>query len=136
MLSVGVFFAVIYNVFGTTLLGLYTKSPEVIEAGMERLIIIATSYAMCGMMDVVVGSLRGMGYSLVPMSVSVLGICALRLVWLATVFRIPEYHTPEMIYYTYPVSWTITFIAHIISFVIIRIKIHNKWKDTFERKTI
>lgn len=129
VLAVGLFFALIYNVFGTTLLGLYTKSPDVIEAGMKRLVIIATSYAICGMMDVVVGSLRGMGYSLVPMFVSVLGICALRLVWLATVFKIPEYHTPEMIYYTYPLSWTVTLVAHLISFAIIRVKIHNKWKD-------
>lgn len=130
VLAVGLFFAVIYNVFGTTLLGLYTKSPDVVEAGMNRLIIIATSYALCGMMDVVVGSLRGMGYSLIPMSVSVLGICALRLVWLATVFQIPEYHTPEMIYYTYPVSWTVTLAAHLISFAVVRIRIHKKWKNT------
>ncbi len=129
VLAVGIFFAVIYNIFGTTLLGLYTNSPEVIEAGMKRLIIIATSYALCGMMDVVVGSLRGMGYSLVPMFVSVLGICALRLVWLATVFKIPEYHTPEMIYYTYPLSWTVTLVAHLISFAVVRMRIHKKWKN-------
>ena len=130
VLAVGVFFAFIYNVFGTTLLGLYTKSPDVIETGMNRLVIIATSYAICGMMDVVVGSLRGMGYSVVPMLVSVLGICALRLVWLATVFKMPQYHTPEMIYYTYPVSWTVTLIAHLISFAVVRISIHKKWKIT------
>ncbi|MBR3815855.1 MAG: MATE family efflux transporter [Clostridia bacterium] len=130
VLAVGLFFALIYNLFGTTLLGLYTKSPEVIEAGMKRLVIIATSYALCGMMDVVVGSLRGMGYSLVPMSVSVLGICALRLVWLATVFKIPEYHTPEMIYYTYPLSWIVTLVAHLISFAVVRTRIHKKWKNT------
>lgn len=130
VLAVGLFFAVIYNLFGTSLLGLYTKSPEVIEAGMKRLVIIATSYAICGMMDVVVGSLRGMGYSLVPMFVSVLGICALRLVWLATVFKIPEYHTAEMIYYTYPLSWTVTLAAHLISFAVVRMKIHKKWKNT------
>lgn len=130
VLAVGLLFAVIYNLFGTTLLGLYTKSPDVVEAGMKRLIIIATSYALCGMMDVVVGSLRGMGYSLVPMSVSVLGICALRLVWLATVFKIPEYHTVEMIYYTYPLSWTVTLVAHLISFAVVRMRIHKKWKNT------
>ena len=134
VLAVGVFFAFIYNVFGTTLLGLYTKSPDVIETGMRRLVIIATSYAICGMMDVVVGSLRGMGYSVVPMLVSVLGICALRLVWLATVFKIPQYHTPEMIYYTYPVSWTVTLIAHLVSFAVVRFRIHKKWKNNPERK--
>ena len=130
VVAVGLFFAVVYNVFGTTLLGLYTKSPEVVAAGMRRLVIIASTYALCGMMDVVVGSLRGMGYSLVPMSVSVLGICALRLIWLATVFKIPEYHTVEMIYYTYPLSWIVTLIAHLISFAVVRRKIHRKWNNT------
>ena len=132
VLLTGLAFAVIYTVLGTELLGLYTKSPEVIDAGIRRLLIIANSYAICGMMDVVVGSLRGMGYSFVPMSVSVLGICALRLVWLATIFRIPQFHTPEMIYYTYPVSWTVTLIAHLISFAVVRRKIHKKWNKVSE----
>lgn len=123
----GVIFAVIYVAFGRGLLGLYTTSDEVVESGMRRLVIIASSYAICGMMDVVVGSLRGLGYSFVPMSVSVIGICALRLVWLATIFQIEKYHTPEMIYITYPLSWTVTLIAHFISFVVIRRKIHKKW---------
>ena len=125
--AVGMVFAVIYVTFGGNLLGMYTNSDDVVAAGMRRLVIIASSYAICGMMDVVVGSLRGLGYSFVPMSVSVIGICALRLVWLATVFQIEKYHTPEMIYYTYPLSWTVTLCAHFISFVIIRKKIHKKW---------
>ncbi len=127
VLAVGMIFAVIYITFGNTLLGLYTNSTEVVEAGMKRLVIIASSYALCGMMDVVVGSLRGMGYSLVPMSVSILGICALRLVWLATVFQIEKYHTVEMIYYTYPLSWIVTLAAHLVSFIVVRRKIHKKW---------
>ena len=126
--TVGMVFAVIYVVFGRGLLGLYTNSDDVVAAGMRRLVIIASSYAICGMMDVVVGSLRGLGYSFVPMSVSVIGICALRLVWLATVFQIEKYHTVEMIYYTYPLSWTVTLVAHFISFAVIRRKIHKKWK--------
>lgn len=127
VLAVGIIFAVFYISFGDFLLGLYTNSPEVIEAGMRRLVIIAASYALCGMMDVVVGSLRGLGYSFVPMSVSIIGICALRLIWLATVFQIEKYHTIEMIYYTYPLSWTVTLIAHLISFAVVRRKTHKKW---------
>lgn len=127
VLAVGIIFAVFYISFGDFLLGLYTNSTEVIEAGMRRLVIIAASYALCGMMDVVVGSLRGLGYSFVPMSVSIIGICALRLIWLATVFQIEKYHTIEMIYYTYPLSWTVTLIAHLISFAVVRRKTHKKW---------
>ncbi len=73
-------FCVIYIGLDEFLIGLYTESDDVIKAGIKRLTIIAASYALAGMMDVVVGSLRGMGYSFVPMIVSIGGICALRLV--------------------------------------------------------
>lgn len=126
---VGALFCVIYISLGDKLIGLYTNSDSVIEAGVTRLTIIALSYVLAGMMDVVVGSLRGLGYSFVPMTVSVIGICALRLVWLATVFQIEQYHTIETIYYTYPLSWIVTLTAHLASFVIIRKIVRKKWEN-------
>lgn len=114
-------------VFGRPLLSLYSNSPQVIEAGMVRLSIICTTYAACGIMDVMVGSLRGLGYSVIPMIVSLIGACALRLIWLATVFQLPQFHTIEMVYLTYPISWIITFLAHVICFIIIRRKLSIKW---------
>ena len=80
------------------------------------------------MMDVMVGSLRGMGCSVVPMIVSLLGACAFRLVWLATIFQIPEYHCIETIYMSYPVSWTLTFLAHVVCFLIVRYKRGKEWR--------
>lgn len=124
---VGVFFGVIYIIFDRQLISLYTDSEAVVDAGVRRLVIIACSYMLCGMMDVVVGSLRGLGYSFMPMLVSLIGICALRLVWIATVFKIPEYHTIETIYYTYPISWIITLSAHLICYVFVKKKINRKW---------
>lgn len=103
---------------GHNLLGIYSKTPEVIEAGMSRLSVIATTYALCGMMDVMVGILRGMGYSIMPMIVSLLGACGLRILWIATVFRIPEYHTVRTVYLSYPMSWAITFAVHVICCII------------------
>lgn len=103
---------------GHNLLGIYSKTPEVIEAGMNRLSVIATTYALCGMMDVMVGILRGMGYSIMPMIVSLLGACGLRILWIATVFRIPEYHTVRTVYLSYPMSWAITFAVHVICCII------------------
>ena len=94
---------------------------------MVRLSIICTTYAACGIMDVMVGSLRGLGYSVIPMIVSLIGACALRLIWLATVFQLPQFHTIEMVYLTYPISWIITFLAHVICFIIIRRKLSIKW---------
>ena len=95
---------------------------------MVRLMYICSVYALCGMMDVMVGSLRGMGCSIVPMIVSLLGACAFRLVWLATIFQIPEYHCVETIYMSYPVSWTLTFLAHVICFIIVRSMRGREWK--------
>lgn len=103
---------------GHNLLGIYSKTLEVIEAGMSRLSVIATTYALCGMMDVMVGILRGMGYSIMPMIVSLLGACGLRILWIATVFQIPEYHTVRTVYLSYPMSWAITFAVHVICCVI------------------
>ena len=98
-------------------MGIYSSSEQVIQAGLVRLGIVSRTYALCGMMDVMVGVLRGMGYSVMPMIVSLIGACVLRLVWLATIFRIPEFHTIKMIYISYPISWIITFTVHVICFV-------------------
>ncbi len=106
--------------FGEPLLGLYTNNPVVVDAGMIRLKYIVTLYFLCGMMDVMVGSLRGLGYAIMPMIVSLIGACGLRLVWIATIFKLPEFHTIKMIYITYPITWTLTLLAHIICFVIVR----------------
>ena len=114
--------------FAEELLGFYSKNPEVIAAGTERLRYICSLYALCGMMDVMVGMLRGLGYSVMPMIVSLLGACALRLIWLATLFQIEQFHTVQMIYITYPVSWTITLLTHIICFIIVRRKLGRQWK--------
>ncbi|MBQ7973178.1 MAG: MATE family efflux transporter [Lachnospiraceae bacterium] len=118
---------------GRPLLGLYTDTPEVIEAGMTRLTFICTIYALCGMMDVMVGAMRGIGYSVLPMIVSLLGACAFRLVWLATVFQIENLHIIETVYISYPVSWTLTLLAHIVCFVIVRKKVGKEWAKLAEK---
>lgn len=103
---------------GDTLLGIYSPSTEVIAAGMARLKIICTVYALCGVMDVLVGALRGIGYSVVPMIVSLIGACGLRLLWVATIFKIPQYHNLTTVYLSYPITWTITLTVHAITFAV------------------
>lgn len=105
--------------FGEPLLGIYSPNADVVVAGLGRMKVICTLYALCGMMDVLVGSLRGIGYSVVPMIVSLIGACGLRLLWIATIFQIPEYHSMRTIYISYPVTWTITFLVHLITFLIV-----------------
>lgn len=113
--------------FGEPLLGLYTDSPVVVAAGMKRLSVICTTYALCGMMDVMVGSLRGLGYSVMPMIVSLLGACAFRMAWISVLFMSERFHTIETVYYAYPVSWTVTLGVHIICFLIVRRKLRKQW---------
>lgn len=103
---------------GRSLLGIYSSDPAVIEYGMNRLRIISSLYFLCGLMDTMVGGIRGIGYSIVPMLVSLTGACALRVVWIFTVFAMNR--TLEVLYLSYPVTWTITFTAHVICYLVMR----------------
>ncbi len=106
----------VYLAWGT-LLKLYSPDPEVIQYGMLRLSYICTTYALCGMMDVMVGSLRGMGYSIMPMLVSLTGACLFRIVWIMTIFK--AHHSLEILYVSYPISWGLTFAAHLLCFLVV-----------------
>lgn len=128
VIAVGVILGNLAVVFGEQLLSIYSDSPEVIAAGMVRLGIISRTYALCGIMDVMVGALRGIGYSVMPMIVSLIGACGLRLLWIATVFQIPEYHRIETVYLSYPITWIITFSVHIICFIITRRKVRLRYE--------
>ena len=127
VITVAAMLSAVLLIFGPQLLGLYTTDPAVVEAGMRRLQIMAASFVLAGAMDVMVGSLRGLGYSVVPMIVSLVGVCVLRLVWIFTVFQQEAFHTIEMLYITYPISWGITVTAHMICFVIVRKKLKRQW---------
>lgn len=118
---------------GKNLIGIYSSSPEVIEAGLIRLKYIATLYAIAGMMDVMVGGLRGIGYSVMPMIVSLIGACGFRILWLATVFQIPEFHNVQSIYISYPVSWILTFSAHLVCFIWARRRMNDRVKSVSVR---
>ena len=74
------------------------------------------------MMDVMVGALRGLGYAVLPMIVSLIGACGLRLLWIFTFFKLPRFHETKYLYITYPVSWTVTFLVHVICYVIVKKK--------------
>ena len=82
-------FALLY--FGCDVLKLFSLNKDVINAGMVRLSVILSTYYLCGMMDVMAGMLRGIGYSVTPMIVSLIGACGLRLVWLSTVFKFQNF---------------------------------------------
>lgn len=110
--------------FGETLLGIYSSSQEVIGYGLIRLSIICTSYFLCGIMDVFVGSLRGIGYSIMPMIVSLSGACLLRVIWIFTIFQAE--HTQFILYISYPISWVVTSLVHMICYLAVRKKAFAK----------
>ena len=109
---------------GHPLLSIYTSSEEVISYGIARLGVVSASYFLCGIMDTLVGSLRGIGYSLMPMFVSLTGACLFRIIWIYTVFQV--FHTQFSLYISYPISWILTLLAHLICYVIVRKKAFRK----------
>ena len=131
VITVGVVFGNLVTLSGHTLLGIYSSSEEVIQAGMIRLGIVSRTYALCGIMDVMVGALRGIGYSILPMIVSLIGACGLRLVWIATVFQIDEFHTVQTVYASYPITWIITSLVHMLCFALAMKKL-TKEKENLE----
>lgn len=100
-------------------LSIFSKNAEVIGAGCERLHIICTFYALCGMMDSMGNCVRGTGHSTLPAVVAMVGSCLLRILWLATVFQIPAFHTTAVIFASYPLSWLVTWAMHTVSFVLV-----------------
>lgn len=107
-------------IFSESLLSFYiTDSPEAIAYGVTRLAYMCLPYFLCGVMNVTTGALRGLGCSISPMVISVLGVCGLRIVWIYTIFQIPQYHTLPCLYLSYPISWTITFLVEIVTFILL-----------------
>lgn len=120
VIGIGFIFGAFTLGFGRQLLGIYTDNSKVIDAGMNRFSVIVVSYVIAGVMDVFVGLIRGMGVSIAPMIVSIIGVCGFRLIWIATVFKMPEYHSVKTVYMSYPITWTLTLIVHIITFLVIK----------------
>ncbi len=105
------------RLFAEPLLSFYiTDSSRAIAAGVVRMTYICLPYFLCGIMDVMTGALRGLGASLSPMIISVAGICGLRVIWILTVFRLPAYHTPGVLYLSYTISWVVTFLAEAVAY--------------------
>ena len=103
-------------IFGHSLLRIYSPSEAVIAAGIARFRIVAATYFLCGLMDGMAGVMRGLGYSVLPTIVTLLGACGLRLAWIFLLFQIPAFHTVTVVYLSFTVSWLVTFAAHVVCF--------------------
>ncbi|MBQ8160504.1 MAG: MATE family efflux transporter [Clostridia bacterium] len=115
--TIGLALGLIFLAFGKQLLSIYNTDPEVIRYGLLRMGIILPTYFLCGMMDVMVGQMRGLGYSVMPMIVSLCGACLFRIAYIMTIFQVPEYHTLQVLYISYPISWGLTFMIHMACYL-------------------
>jgi Na+-driven multidrug efflux pump len=102
--------------FGRSLISIYVDGAEAIQYGYERLCITFPIYFLAGLMGTLPGCIRGMGHSLPPTIISILGACGLRILWIYTVFA--KYHTMSILYLIHPITWTVTTISLVICFAI------------------
>ncbi|MCC8066178.1 MAG: MATE family efflux transporter [Clostridiales bacterium] len=117
---------VVYRL-GDILLGIYLPgNTAAIEYGLMRLSVIAVTYCLCGIMEVISGELRGMGESVLPMIVALLGSCLLRVIWIYTVFA--ANHTLITLYLSYPVSWIVTEMAHLICYFYVKRRLIRRYQ--------
>ena len=113
--------------FAPHLLKMYSTDQAVIASAIQRMKVICIPYFLCGIMDVLVGSLRGMGYSIAPMLVALTGVCGLRVLWIYTVFA--WHPTLFTLFMSYPVTWIVTGIAHWICWIVIRKILRKKYPE-------
>ena len=117
---VGISTSMLAYSFAPQLLSIYiTDSADAISYGVLRMSVVCFTYCLCGLMDTTTGALRGMGASLMPMIISVLGVCGVRMGWILTIFQLPQFHTPWWLYISYPISWTLTFSLQFLAFILV-----------------
>ena len=108
-------------IFGTQILGIYTSNSEVIKSGLEIISITTIPYFLCGIMDLFPGALRGMGYSTVPMILSIIGTVGVRIIWIYGLF--PSHRSLFFLFISYPGSWIATIIMQAICYMFVRNKV-------------
>lgn len=123
--SFGVVLGLLSCAFGAQLLSLYSTDADVIQVGLNRMYFVCGPYFLCGIMDVMTGVLRGIGYSLLPMIVSLMGACVFRIFWVMTVFAANR--TMDCLMLSYPVSWALTFAVLVIIFIVLWKKVQKRY---------
>ena len=119
VVTFGIAVGVVAVIFGDPLLKVYISHEEAIAAGYSRLVLICLTYFTCGLMDVFAYSLRGIGYSVLPTVVSLCGVCGLRILWIYTIFPLEQFHTLQGLTISYPVSWVVTALVHLVCFLVL-----------------
>lgn len=114
--TIAIIFGVALLTFGPQIMTIFSTDAAVIDAGLVRLRLFAVTYIINSALDVTTGQMRGLGKSVIPMIVTMVGVCGLRVIWVFTIFR--EFRSLFMLYFSYPVSWFITGIVLVIMYAI------------------
>ena len=122
--AIGVSLGIVGFIFSEQIVAFFSDDPGVIQIGAERMRLVMPFFFFCSLMDVTASQIRGMGKSLEPMIVSLIGACGIRLLWVF--FILPLDRTLINLYWSYPVSWTVTFFAQFIMFFILKNKMVKK----------
>ncbi len=123
-------FAASTCIFARPILGLFiTDSAEAISFGMMRILWIFPFLILQAVMDTTSGVLRGMGISISNTIISLLGVCGFRILWCLTIFKIPQFHLPQVLFLSYPISWVFTFVAQLIIFI----AVYKRQKEKFDK---
>lgn len=115
--AVAMALGILVFVFGHQLLGIYNSDPDVIAAGMKILYYTTITYFLCGFMNCLPGSMRGLGYSSVPMVLSIIGTVGIRILWIYVFF--PLNRTLDFLFISYPASWLVTCIMQLICLIVV-----------------
>lgn len=110
-------------IFGNELLRIYTSDAQVIQCGMEILLYTTVTYFLCGLMDLFPGAMRGMGHSMVPMILSIVGTVGVRIIWIFWIF--PQHRSLDILFISYPASWIITIVMQVICYYFVRKRVHG-----------
>ena len=113
---IGVILGISSNAFGRELLGIYNSNPDVIAFGLNRLKFVGLLSFIGGSADTLGGSMRGLGYSILPTVIALSANCVFRIIWVLTIFKMNP--TPDVLFFSYPVSWVLALLCYLVSFII------------------
>ena len=116
-----------FYTFGSFFLRFYTDNEIVVKYGLVRLAICSRFHLLAGLMDCIVGGIRGLGSSVLPMIVSLTGVCVFRIIWISTIFR--QIHTLKILYESYPISWAMTAAVHLLCFIFLFYHVKKKEEE-------
>ena len=119
--SIGIILGFFIFIFRSELISVYNNDPKVIVIGAERLMFLAVAQFLAGFMNVIGGHIRGIGFPTLPMIITLIGVCGLRILWIETIFS--YYNSLNTLYIVYPVSWGITAFGLLICYVLLRKKL-------------